>query len=631
MKRSRGVNNNDDVNKKMKHASTHYNEQLFTREDVIKYRDTQSNKQRQELTKEMNNQTIQQLQQVAKNLGLKMSGTRSEIISQIVEYKVLRRQRTEKVNSERIEELIQFISQYETLKESELYPRDLATLTIHIPLNTFDGKDYSKDSVLSKKQYSFIKFYKKLKEIVSYENDSNIQNGDIIFIPPGIHTVGIYDIYYKSIEMIGMDNDNRKNLIKDVSSCQERSDILEECDDDRGAVLQIINSHSRFHNLSFTTGPVDNKVDSIFLFASSALLEVSKCRFERLFNPLYMKDTYLILHHCMFNQIASCAISLYEPQVIIIDQNEMTNCCLGADIVFGENIEVVSAEDDLLQKHAVGVIHCAERFKNLLLVMRGNSIHDNAGSEVTLKSDFYTPLLQKQKDNDQNVIVISDDNYYSLNSFKDNVNSIYICNYPVEKWERNQMCTTAVNTLEVSNVLNASDYQKAIQVSVKSRLSHLSQEKYLIYQVRSEENKNDSDQYYFPEDLNCLNMIADLPKVTEFDDCTLYFDSRYKYRGDGVEIFYIMLKKQIVVYASNNPLDRESSTKCSICNSILHNSHSELKKFCDRMIDDVLLKIEEYLETLRYESLDGGEIEWSNEDGFRICENGHIQVLMTID
>jgi hypothetical protein len=613
-KRAREESNSDDANKKTKLESC---APIFTRQDAIKYmQDKEQKQQRSIFSNGLRNNTVKQLQEIAKSYGLSKTGTKATITSKIVEYKIQRKlQEKSEVDVDRVEKLTKFIAQYETLKESEIFPRDLNTLTIHIPLKSFGRQDHSS---LFQQQYSFIKLYQNLEQIVS---DGNVNSGDIIFVPPGLHILGYYDLHGKTIELIGMDSNTTNTVIQGVRTYKERKKLLKSYN----CILSVSNCNLRLHNLSFMTGPVNRKVESSFISIRNSLFEVSYCRFDKMINAMDVGSSYSIIHHSLFTRMATCAIRLHQTHTTIIDQNQITNCCSGISEVFSYDVAVLQADENEWTKHnSVGVIHCTikkSHENSFMLILRGNQIHDNEASAVTFKTGGAPPLLNEQIITDTNVIEVNDDNSSAVARLTNSVSRVYICDSPEEKWNGNQDCSTAVNVRYVSSRSDAIDYKDIVQkLSSSSYLSN-SQTQYPLYQVRPASAV--TNIYKMPSILNAPLDESRFPKVAEIETCSVYHYKELKEEvGYNTQTIYIVLKKNIVVQTSSweGHLGDKAGT-CYICNSALYQAWSQgLFKLCCDTIGPVKNTMKEYLNQVK----DG---KW-RDDEFGICENGHIGVYM---
>jgi hypothetical protein len=596
---------------------------------------------------------LNELKDIARNLGIDTTGTKQQLIDRVIEFKIQQQQpppvlntASTSIDSTREQEVSQFISLYPSLKQSETYSRNLTSLIIHIPLQTVDGSLYTEDRNLLQ-SHSFVKYYNEFKDILF----DNVNDGDIVLLPPGIHTVGNCSVS-KSIELIGMDIDNTRTIIQ---SCQKKSTSSDDfrfssandsSDEDAEEyyeyVIGVTHSHCRLHCLTFRTGQHESRIHQTFLGAYTSVMEVSCCTFEKVSVGIYGSDSDLLVTSCTFRQLASSAVRLYKPQLTIIDQNEMSQCCLGVSDLFGNEIDDDDDLDDcsygFKSRNTMAVIHGTQEYSNHfstcdnaleyhVLILRGNYIHDNAGSVVGFETKKCVPLLSKQANS--NVQIISDHRIEVATKLKQIVQGMYIMNTPEEKWEGNVDGVHSVDVEHLSARSDATNYQQVTNLLRRNDATSSTETTgiYPVYILRSEHPvKRKKHKCMIPEDISLVNVTPDPSKfslVKQFDDYTLYHLKNSVY----VRIFQIVFKKQMLIESvEEHNFCSGTGSKCEFCGEVEFDLSDN--KYLSQFIESIVKKFRSTM-TNYLDDITGKYCNWIDDGGHTMCINGHIRIPLT--
>jgi hypothetical protein len=661
LKRTRDHNQHDSNSKKVKLSNSTNEQPIFTREDFIllnrlkqeklrkkqmeDYRKHQIQLVQENMRKELFHLGVNELRQLASDHGLLRTNKmlKSNLVDSIV--RVRMEQHPPQINPEfyipplipmdymscgmlldpiRERQINQFITMFDTLKESIVIPkRCLSTITIHVPSHLSDGNTIiaacsSTMSLFNPAFNRFIKFYNQLRDIVSSTNLKNINNGDIILIPPGTHVIESYGIESKSIEMIGLNS----NAIIQCEQCSYD-------EDEYPTLLQVSNTQSRFHCLLFAVGSFTDRIEHSFIRVRSSFVEISNCRFERMINAINAYDSEILVTNCVFTSLAASALELYRPQTTILDGNEMTKCCLGVEGLFNgtvkENIEGDELSSGFCSKHSMGVIQVFGNDNiNLVLVLRGNNIHDNEGCEVTFTTELVPPLWH------ENTIIISNESNELRLEYYTDIRRVYIMKDPEQMWERNKVCCNVVYKDDVESRSGASNYSQIMEMLKKPTESSQDQnpKSYPIYLLRAADEQCSGIEIFIPEDVSMLNHVPDPSRFTfvvEDDDFKVY----YYHSIDVMSIaqFYFLLDRRILLTMSQNPFENAIDT-CVLCGEKSRDLkfNKELLEYCETIIALSSSIMINYLDMKLKRNYN-----WRDTERYSICRNGHIRVMLIND
>jgi hypothetical protein len=592
------------------------------------------------LSSQIHGLLLKDLQQMSTQLGLSKTGSKYQLAERILKHKqnsipppvsdfsyYLSKSKYESLqhaDSDPIRErqVSIFLSQYPNLKESEIYPRNLSTLTIHIPMFTNNGECFGSNLPTLFQSTSFIKFYTSLKDIVSNQNSKHINDGDIILVSPGIHTLEEFTLA-NSIEFIGIDSDNSSTIIQ----LHENTSLYKR---ETGAI-RFRDCHCRFHGITFIIEPSRFKVKESCFNVGSSILEISKCRFDTMICAIEATRSHLIVTECKFSRMAECALKLNQAKTVVVDRNEMTKCCVGLTEVFSGKVRMGYDGDCLSTgfrtRNNMGVIHHAdESTKDLLLILRGNNIHDNEGSEVTFVTALYPPTLQEQ--HNPSIRIFSDQLTEAKAELNKDRSHVYIMNNPKEIWANNMVCNNAVLSGNLSSRSGGEINQIASDLQLhKYDEWNSNSNQYSVYKLRStlECIANDlKTQYLLPPDNTLLSIVPDsmiFTKVTELDDCVLYHK---KESSTTMQAFAVVSKKQYLIQTKDDPFHNYSRhfQKCDICGSdetSCYDNNQSFENYIQYMVRIVNPAMHSY-----QKNQDQSQNDWMEYGEIKICRNGHI-------